>query len=62
MRASVSALSSTPFFAMEVLLDEMDESSRLADSKRWKDCSFPDKFFVVQRPRSLMWTEEIFGA
>ena len=62
VRASMSALSSTPFFAVEVLLDEMDASSCLADNKSWRDCGFPDKVFVVQKPRSLMWTEEIFAA
>ena len=62
VRASMSALSNTPFFAMEVLLDEMEASSCLADNKSWRDCGFPDKVFVVQKPRSLMWTEEIFAA
>lgn len=62
VRASMSALSNTPFFAMEVLLDEMDASSCLADNKSWRDCGFPDQVFVVQKPRSLMRTEEIFAA
>lgn len=44
----MSALSNTPFFAMEVLLDEMEASSCLADNKSWRDCGFPDKVFVFK--------------
>ena len=58
VRTAVSKRSRLPYFAIDVLT-----SNGLVDpASSWEDCGCPDVVFMVQKPRTLDYTEDLFAA
>ena len=59
VRKAVAAISSTPYFAIDVILNY---EILVDELHSWDDCHCPDQVSVVKRPRTLEWTQDLFEA
>jgi len=58
VRIAVSNACGVPRFGVQVLR----EAGLLDDWESWEECGCPDSVFVVKKPFSLAWTEDLFMA